>query len=300
MKRSLAAATLALALVAAGCDDDGTRSDTARVSVQMTDAPGDLESATVEIVDVYLQRGADDDEGDARVTLFTGSQTFDLLDLQNGVTEELADIVIPAGSYSQLRLVVGDVSITTEDGTTYSTEDNTLQCPSCAQSGLKVKLPGGSVDLEEDTQILLIDFDVAQSFGRARGSSGRWVMHPVMTATRLETTGVIEGTVALADGVTLPACGGGDVDLTHFIPTVVDGEITYSGNTSVEGDHRFPFVAPGTYTTAYVEGIDYDNDETLTFTATADVSSVTVASGGSATVNYTITGATCAPTPATD
>lgn len=299
MKRSIAAATLALALVAAGCDD-GTGSDTARVSVQMTDAPGDLESATVEIVDVYLQRGADDDEGDARVTLFTGSQTFDLLDLQNGVVEELADIVIPAGSYSQLRLVVGDVSITTEDGTTYSTEDNTLQCPSCAQSGLKVKLPGGSVDLVEDTQILLIDFDVAQSFGRARGTSGRWVMHPVITATRLETTGVVEGTVALAEGVTLPACGGGEVDLTHFIPMVVDGDITYSGNTSVEGDHRFPFVAPGTYTTAYVEGVDYDNDETLTFTATADVSSVTVTSGGSATVNYTITGASCGPTPATD
>lgn len=299
MNVRIMAAMTALAVAAVGCDSDPAANDTARVSVQLTDAPGDLASASVEIVEVYLQSGADDGPEDGRVSLFSGSRTFDLLDLQNGVTEELSDVVVPAGSYSQLRLVVGEATITTGSGATYSTADNTLQCPSCAQSGFKIKLPGGTVDLENDAQILLIDFDVAQSFGHAAGQSGRWVMHPVMTATELETSGVIEGSVALAEGVTLPVCGGSQTDLTDFVATAAAGEIVLSGFTTAEGAVRFPFVAPGSYAMGFAETVDFDNSETLTFAGTVSPQSVTVSSGSSSTVGYTITSATCAPTPTT-
>jgi hypothetical protein len=300
MHGRIMAAMTAFAVAAAGCDSDPAANDTARVSVRLTDAPGDLASASVEIVEVYLQSGADDGAGDGRVSLFSGSRTFDLLDLQNGVTEELSEVLVPAGSYSQLRLVVGDATITTESGATYSTEDNTLLCPSCAQSGFKINLPGGTVDLENDTHILLIDFDVAQSFGHAAGQSGRWVMHPVMTATELETSGVIDGSVVLAEGVTLPVCGGSQTDLTDFVATAAAGEIVLSGFTTAEGDVRFPFVAPGSYAMGFAETVDFDNSETLTFAGTVSPQSVTVSSGSTATVGYTITSATCGPTPTSD
>lgn len=296
MDRRIAGVFAALAVAAAGCDGDSAGSDTTRVSLRLTDAPGDLASASVEIVEAYLQSGADDGDGDPRVVLFTGPRTLDLLELQNGVTEELADVIVPAGSYSQLRLVVGDATITTESGATYSTADNTLQCPSCAQSGLKVKLPGGSVDLEDDAQIVLIDFDVSQSFGHAAGQSGRWVMRPVMTATSLETSGVIEGSVALAEGVALPMCGGSQTELSDFVATASFGDIVLSGFTNADGDLRFPFVTPGSYTMGHAATVDYDNGETLTFAATASPSTLTVSSGGSAGVDYTITSAMCGPT----
>jgi hypothetical protein len=59
-----------------------------------------------------------------------------------------------------------------------------LQMPSFAQSGLKVNLPGDAITVEGDDQrILLVDFDVSKSFGHQAGNSGKWVMHPVITAT---------------------------------------------------------------------------------------------------------------------
>lgn len=286
-----AALTLAMAFGLAACDDPSS-SDMARVQLLLTDAPGDLASAEVTISEIYFQGS------EGRVTLFEGSATHDLLDLQNGVTAELADVVIPAGSYSQLRLIIESATITSVDGDTYSTENGTLTCPSCAQTGIKVNMPGGSVTLEGDAQVLLIDFDVAQSFGHKAGQSGRWVMHPVVHATDFETSGGISGTVALAEGVALPAtCGGAAVTLAHFVPTATstaDAAIVLSGRTDTSGSFSFPFVAPGTYALGFGKA-EFDNGEVLTFTATVAPETVTVASGGSvASAAYTVTGATCA------
>lgn len=286
-----AAVALAMALGLAACDDPSS-SDMARVQLLLTDAPGDLASAEVTISEIYFQGS------EGRVVLFEGSATHDLLDLQNGVTAELADVVIPAGSYSQLRLIIDSATLTSLDGNTYSTENGTLTCPSCAQTGIKVNMPGGSVSLEADAQVLLIDFDVAQSFGRQAGQSGRWVMHPVVHATEFETTGGISGTVALAEGVALPGtCGGAAVTLAHFVPTATsspNGEIVISGATDTTGAFSFPFVAPGTYALGFA-AVEFDNGEVLTFEATVNPASVTVASGGSvASVAYTVTAATCA------
>lgn len=292
MNRPIRGVVVAFAVAAAACDGDAAGNDMARVSVRLTDAPGDLASAEVEIREIYLQGAGEETEG--RVTLFSGSRTLDLLTLQNGVTEELADVTVPAGSYSQLRLVVGDARITTEGGATYSTANNTLQCPSCAQSGLKVNLPGGSLRLEDDAQVLVIDFDVSQSFGRAAGQSGRWVMRPVLAATKVETSGVIAGTVSLAQGVTLPQCGGAQVDLSRFVPTATVGDIRLTGHTTAAGALRFPFVAPGTYMVGFVDRVSFENGEMLTFAATPSAPSVTVSAGSTPLVNYSITSATCA------
>src|SRR5688572_18026363 len=124
----------ALLLAFTACDDPFGSDEGARVTVLLTDAPGDFATADVEIREIYLQGNADGDESDGRVVLFSGREVFDLLGLQTGVTAELADVSVPAGTYPQLRLVIGEATITTEGGTTYSTEDNTLQCPSCSSS----------------------------------------------------------------------------------------------------------------------------------------------------------------------
>jgi hypothetical protein len=275
--------------------DSSTGNNNARVNIRLTDAPGDLASAEVEILEIYIQGSTDD--GSDRVVLYDGGETFDLLTLTDGVTEQLAeDIVVPAGNYSQLRIVVGDASITTEGGTTYSTAEGTLTCPSCAQSGFKIKLPTGSVRLEGDANIVLVDFDVSQSFGHQAGASGNWVMHPVVMATDFQATGSLGGTVALADGVTLPAtCGGQPVDLSAFVPEATIGDVTITGSTDADGSYSFPFLAPALYTLGYAGEVTFENGDTLTFGAEPSVETVTIASGAAPTADYTVTAATCDP-----
>lgn len=286
------ALALFLALGMAACDDPAG-DDSARVTLRLTDAPGDLSEANVQIRQVYLV-GEGGDSLRNRLVLYDGGGTFNLLTLSGGATAELArDVVVPAGTYSQVRIVIGDATIRTREGATFSTASNTLQCPSCAQSGLKVKLPGGAVRLDEDTNVLLLDFDVSQSFGRQAGRSGRWVMRPVVTATRFETAGGITGTVSLAPGVTLPACGGAATDLTRFVPRATAGDVTLSGRTEATGAYRISFVPPGTYTLGFANAVGFANGDTLAVAATPSTPSVTVGSGGNAAANYSITSASC-------
>ena len=124
---------------------------------------------------------------------------------------------MPVGTYSQLRFVItggyvevggrhlrllADLRRPAADETTVG---GTLRMPSYAQSGLKVDLPGGAATVGTATKVLLVDFDVSQSFGHEAGGSGAWVMHPVVKATDFELAGNVDVTLKLGPGVTLPA-----------------------------------------------------------------------------------------------
>jgi hypothetical protein len=290
------AALVAGVLALGACDGGSTGSQTAKVSLRLFDAPGDLASAQVTVKEIYLQGSSAADSLGHKVVLYSGNGTFDLLTLSGGKTVELAkDVTIPAGTYSQLRFVITDATITTTSGATFSTAAGTLKCPSCAQSGLKVKLPGGSVTLEGGGNLMGIDFDVSQSFGHEAGNSGKWVMHPVISATNFEVAGGISGSVAAAPGVALPACGGAATDLTKFVPQATSGDVTRSGTTAATGAYTIPFVAPGTYTMGYATAVGFANGDTLTYTAAATPASVAVGSGQAATANYSVTAAACKP-----
>lgn len=278
---------------------DSTGSDNARLTIKLTDAPGDLAEAWVEIEEIYLQGSG------GRVVLRDSSTGLvDLLTLKNDVVDLVAGAVVPAGTYSELRFVIGDAYIRTESGTVYAkpgtslpagvTADGNLQCPSCAQSGIKVKFAGEGVTLEEESEVVLVDFDVSQTFGRRAGQSGQWVMHPVLNGADFSTTGSVAGTVSLASGVALPSCGGDTVSVTHFVPRALVGTDTIaSGSVDATGAFRIRYLAPGTYTLGHAPSLTFENGQSLAFTATATPASVTVASGSAAAASYSITAATC-------
>lgn len=101
-------------------------------------------------------------------------RTLDLLDLQNGVTEALGIMNLPAGDYSQLRLMLVDATIVV-DG-----EEHDLFVPSGSESGLKVV---GGFHLEEGTATTLtIDFDALQSVHYAPGRG--YMLKPVIHLAR--------------------------------------------------------------------------------------------------------------------
>lgn len=221
--RSCLLAISAAGLIA-GCTGDESPTgpqQMTRLTILLTDAPDDLEHAWVEINQIYLQGGGggdpdsvdngdgdgdasdgdNDDDGDnsksGRTVLFEGSTGLvDLLTLQDTVLELVKDEPVLPGRYNQLRMVLGEAVVETEAGDVYSNgadhpegKDATgpLNCPSCSQSGMKVKLPNGGLVVEAVSMIVMVDFDVSESFGKTPGQSGKWVMHPVIKTAQIDT-----------------------------------------------------------------------------------------------------------------
>lgn len=290
---------LAACMALAACDG-ATGSDTSRVTLKLTDAPADLAEAWVEIEEIYLQ-------GSGGRVVLRGESTglVNLLTLKDAVVDLVDGAVVPSGSYSDLRFVIGDAYVRTTSGAVYAkagtalpagtTATGTLQCPSCAQTGIKVKFAGGALTLDDDAEVVLVDFDVSQSFGRQAGQSGQWVMRPVLTGADFTATGSIAGRIALAEGVALPAtCGGAAVSLSQFVPrAIVGADSVASGAVQADGAYRIRYLAPGSYTLGHAASLTFDNGQTLAFVAAATPATVSVASGATAAADYRITAATC-------
>ena len=150
--------------------------------------------AIVTIDEVYLQG---DDDGTGRTVLLSDPQTVDLLDLQNEVLTLVEDRDVPADSYGQLRMIISEglIEVENEDGglDAYASSEafaaaqgaaytGQLQMPSYSTSGLKVNLPPDATVSDDGQRIVLLDFDVADSFGQQAGNSGRWVLRPTIHA----------------------------------------------------------------------------------------------------------------------
>lgn len=198
------AVALSIALVATGCDSSSSPNGgaTSRVSVQLTDAPGNIEAAVVTISEIYLQGG----DADAHETLREEAFTTDLLGLANSVETLVSGHEVPNAAYSQLRFVITGAYIQVDNGdgtsSVYATSpdyeglpaglvvDGELQAPSFDTSGLKVLLTNEDLVLDGEAATYLVDFDVYQSFGREAGNGGQWVMHPVLKGQRLATAEV--------------------------------------------------------------------------------------------------------------
>ena len=227
MKTSIKAALLAVAasaaLVACGGGGDGgvapaPASGSGTLRVALTDAPncrvGNDELAkvfvTVERVRVHQSADAGETSGGWTDVALNEPKKINLLDLSNGRLEELGTAPIPAGTYTQVRLVL---SANQGNQTANSlvlagkTVEIPLRTPSAAQSGLKIIHP---FTVQPNTLVdVVIDFDACRSIV-ALGNGG-YSLKPVLTAT-LKLVAEIRGFVdsALTD-VTVSAQQGGQV-----------------------------------------------------------------------------------------
>lgn len=293
---------LVLPLAFAACDDssfDPTRSS-GTMSIMLTDAPGDFEHAIVTIDRIELLG-----EGQP-VILRDEPVTVDLLELQNEVMVLVGETPVPGGSYSELRLIISDGLIAVEqaDGSlrVYSSSDEfaasegftssgRLQMPSFAQTGIKIKLPDSEAVVEGDDNAVLIDFNVAQSFGHQAGFSGMWVMHPVIHASSFSSTGSIRLSVVIPDSVTLPVVN--DVQVTPGMLSAMldrDGDMIPVLLTDADSDGTweatFRFLPPGSWNV----GLGLVGNMVVT-TDPALPLSFTVVSGQTASTTLTLTSA---------
>ncbi|RKG70004.1 DUF4382 domain-containing protein [Corallococcus sp. CA054B] len=287
-------------LFLAACGDD-----TARVTLKLTDAPGDgIEKAVVTISKVYLKGSVDKDaDGKGDVVLLSEPVTTDLLTLANDTADLVKDAEVPAGTYKELRFVItGGYIQVKQDGVSriFATSanyeglpdgaqvDGDLQMPSASSSGLKVKFDKDAdvtITSDDDQKVILVDFDVAQSFGKEAGGSGKWVMRPVIKGADMEFSGNVEVTLE-AGSVSLPL---GITQLSSFsaVLTNADGSretLAFSASTGTTYVADFKYLLPGTYQVDLVgpEGVSFTTDITRPATAT-------VSSGAESDVHFVLT-----------
>jgi hypothetical protein len=305
LTRTLAALALTT-LVACGSDGTGGNAPngSGQLSLILKDAPGDFVAAVVTIDQIYLQGNG------GRTVLSSTPVTTNLLTLAADAATLVDDVTIPAGSYSELRFVISGGYIEVDEGNAttsiYASSPNyaglppnavvtgDLQMPSLGTSGLKVKLPAGGLTVTSGgSKILVVDFDVSQSYGHVAGNSGKWVMHPVVHATDIQLTGSAVVTLTLDPSVTLPIINNVQLTLADFTAsfTGADNVARTAAFTDPDTDGIFTadllWVTPGDY------GFDIIPPAGITvFTTTPALpTTITVASDGTASAAFTVTAA---------
>jgi len=258
---------LVLAAFVAGCGGGGGSGDGGRsgtLGVSLTDAPAcgfNAVNVSVSKVRAHLSGDATEDSGGwAEITL-SPARKINLLDLTNGVVETLGETTLPAGHYTQLRmmLVANTGSSPTNNSVVLSGAPGTeiaLTTPSAVQSGIKLinefdVAPGQRVDL-------VLDFDACKSV--VRRGNGSYLLKPVIKVIPTVLNG-INGFVdrsLLGSNVMVSAQVGG---------TVVRSTVP---NTST-GEFMLARLAPG----------DYDVVITADNHATAIIGTVPVANSSS-------------------
>lgn len=229
----------AMAGIAACSGSDTTSaSGTGTLEIRLTDAPSDdFQSATIFVSSVYAKGGS---AGASEALISSTKASFDLMTLQNGVTTTLGSASVPAGSYSQIRLVVDSAKVTLKPGKTFAGGSSTakLNVPSGSESGLKINF-AGPVDVGSGNATVLVDFDVAGSFilQGPRDQPTGCTFRPLIHAISLGLAATISGSVTPASSnATVYAIAGTD--------TVQTTQADASGNFTLR------FLPAGTYVAA--------------------------------------------------
>lgn len=175
-------------------DSDSATKAAPTISVRLVDAPGDYEAVNVEVVDVMIKMNDDSDGEEGWIPLNATSETVNLLDFTGGISKVLVDrFPIPAGTLTQMRLVLGDGNTIVIKDENDQDETFDLKTPSAQQSGLKLKMD--ALIEEGFTYDFVLDFDVDKSIVHA-GNSGNIILKPVLYVSAEVNSGIIEGTVS--------------------------------------------------------------------------------------------------------
>lgn len=196
----------------AACGGGTTLSGTVRFA--LTDAPAcgfDEVNITVERIRVHRSAEATDNSTGWSELRLNPARRIDLLKLRNGVLEELGQMTLASGQYTQLRLVLAANSGT---GTPANSvvpgggSETALAVPSGSQTGIKLIHP--FTVATNATADVLLDFDACRSVVHA-GASGTYWLKPVIKVvprTTTAITGYVDPSVA---GVVVSAQTGGAV-----------------------------------------------------------------------------------------
>ncbi|MGY4827790.1 DUF4382 domain-containing protein [Sphaerotilaceae bacterium SBD11-9] len=292
------ATTAALLFTLGACGGGGGGSDvaspgnnaalgTGTLRLALTDAPAcgyDHVYVSIERVRVHQSPTAVDGDGGWSEVVLNPTRRVDLLSLTNGVLDELGETLLPAGHYTQMRLVLAANGNTPPYANavqlTGAAGEVALKTPSAQQSGLKMNV---DIDVAANQLAdLVLDFDACKSIVRA-GNSGKYLLKPVISVIPRFVSGVL-----------------GYVD-----PTVPDavvslqqgGAIVKATLPDLSGRFLLQPVAPGSYTlvvtaagrtTTAITGVPVVADTVLSLNDATRALPVPVSASGVGTATGTV------------
>jgi hypothetical protein len=176
------------------------------LSLSLTDASSNDYQAVVVTIDeiqVHLKGDGNSPNHWKSVDMPISPLTVNLLDLVNGVREDLGLVDLQARRYTQMRLIIGDTPnpdtlpfanyvVTNTD----PVEIHELKIPSGDKTGFKI-VNGFTITADQKTELIL-DFDACRSVVQA-GNSGQWLLKPTVKVRNTENYAIIEGQVTDAD-----------------------------------------------------------------------------------------------------
>ncbi len=239
MKLALTALAVA-GLAACGGGGGGSSADSGTLRLALTDAPCcgyDAVNITVVKVRVHKSNGAGDNDSGWSEIVLNPARRLNLLNLTNGVLDELGQTALPAGQYTQLRLVLADNGGATPFANSViptGGAEVALRTPSGQQSGVKANI---NIDIAANRLAdFVLDFDACKSVVVA-GNSGQYLLKPVVSVIPRYISGV-------AGFVDLATLANGNTSLSLQKAGVVI-KATTPDNT---GKFVLQPVAPGAYT----------------------------------------------------
>ena len=264
---TFAVAALTLTALIHGCTPPSADTNTGTGTLQLlvTDKPYPVDLITSAEVSVSEVRVHDADAADTQndgdtgwTTIYDGDKTFDLIDLQNGRTDLLADANLPAGNYDQMRLIVTGGRVVLTDDSEFD-----LTVPSGEQTGIKLHFD--FTVAEGDSTVLLLDVDLSRAFtpvpaGKIADPATirEFKFQPSlgMRLINLLEAGSIAGTVTDAadaplESVLVTAYDDSDAEVTS---TVTDPDGTYVLSGLPAGTYTVEFSATG-YVDAQATGV---------------------------------------------
>lgn len=188
MKKIFFVLTGALSLLLFACskndNNTNTASGTTSMKVYLVDGPAAYDKVYLDIQSVQVKASTDASE-DGWQTLNIGRKgIYNLLDFKNGIDTLLGAVTLPAGTISQLRVVLGTNNSVVINGVAYP-----LTTPSAQQSGLKLAI-NATLIAGIDYRIW-IDFDAARSI--VQTGNGSFILKPVIRTFTEATSGGIKG-----------------------------------------------------------------------------------------------------------
>lgn len=305
--RFLTSVAVASALLAACGGGSGTTPSTASaagnstLSIALVDGPFRTSGGTVTELHLKIAKVEAVGAGGGVQTIATYSPSTDV-DLMQHLTASTAlsfpGATIPAGTYSQIRFVLDtssasntymvlngsavDLSIPSATSAGFGNNSSTDSGDGAGTSGVKVNLKNFTAAAGQ-TYGFVVDFNAAESIVSA-GSSGQWLMKPVLVATSQATSGSISGTVKNNAGT--------GVSNAEVLAEDGSGNTINSGVTDANGNFNINALPAGTYTLVVKNSWTSQGGSAQTATGadgTADVTDAGVSVTAGQTTPVTIT-----------
>jgi hypothetical protein len=259
-------------------------SGTGSLRVALTDAPAcgyDHVYITVDRVRVHASSTATESDGGWSEVVVNPAQRIDLLDLSNGVLVELGQTPLPAGQYTQVRLVLKPNGAGTPANAIMpqGRSEVALDTPSATQSGLK--LVHGFTVQPNTMADLVLDFDACRSIVK-RGNSGRYNLKPVIRVFPRTLTGIVGYAQTGLAGVTVSAQLNGVV-LKATQPNAT-GQFVLAPLDPTKGPYDVVFTGEN-MTTAVIAGVPVVAERTTTLNSSLDPVTMPTSTSGTVTGN---------------